>query len=539
VSQEVAGGGTVDQPAYHARRWWILAVVVFGLTVVILDTTILNVALKTIADPHRGLGASQTDLEWVLNSYTLAFAGLLITFGAIGDRIGHKRVLVAGMVVFTLGSLVSAYAQNPGELIIGRIVMGIGGSAIMPATLAVITHVFEPNERPKAIGIWGGSVGLGAAIGPVVGGSLIEHFWWGSVFLINVFIAIVAVPAMIILIPESRNANPSRLDPVGALLSVAGLVALVYGIVRGGDLGSWSAVSAWGPTALGAVILAIFVLWELRVANPTIDMRLFRNPRFTAAVGIVLLAFFATQGGLFFSAFYLQSVLNQSPFVAGLYMLSFAAAQVIFAPRSARLVRRFGARRVCGGAALVLTLAFVPFAFFMSASTPVWVFSVVFFLEGVGIANIFAPTAEVVMSSVPRAKAGAASAANNMFRQVGGALGVAVIGTVLTTIYRGGITPSLNRVAGLTSAAKDQIAASITATNGYLEQNGAAHPELAALRQTASDIFIRSMHVAGIGCLVAGALGVMIVVVWMPRHQVLKPPAAAGSAAPEPASTGR
>jgi DHA2 family multidrug resistance protein-like MFS transporter len=246
------------------------------------------------------------------------------------------------------------------------------------------------------------------------------------------------------------------------------------------------------------------------------------------------LAFFATQGGLFFSAFYLQSVLNQSPFVAGLYMLSFAAAQVIFAPRSARLVRRFGARRVCGGAALILTLAFVPFAFFMSASTPVWLFSVVFFLEGVGIANIFAPTAEVVMSSVPKEKAGAASAANNTFRQVGGALGVAVIGTVLTTIYRGGITPSLNRVAGLTAAAKDQIAASITATSGYLEQ----HPELAALRQTASDTFIRAMHVAGIVCLVAGALGVMIVLVWMPRHQVTKPAAAAGSA-PEPASTRR
>src|SRR5436305_8243722 len=193
------------QSPHHARRWWILAVVVFGLIVVILDTTVLNVALKTIADPRRGIGASQTDLEWALNSYTLVFAGLLITFGALGDRLGHKRVLVSGMVVFTIGSLIAGYAHGAAQLIVGRTVMGAGGAAIMPATLAIISHVFEPQERPKAIGIWGASVGVGAAVGPIVGGALIQHFWWGSVFLINVLVAIVAVPLMLVLVPSSRN----------------------------------------------------------------------------------------------------------------------------------------------------------------------------------------------------------------------------------------------------------------------------------------------------------------------------------------------
>src|SRR5882757_4674238 len=199
----------------HPRRWTILGVLVVTLLVVVLDNTVLNVAMRTIADPKHGLGATQSDLEWAINSYTLVFAGLLFTFGVLGDRLGRKRVLVLGMVLFGLASLASAYAQSPGQLVLARALMGIGGAAIMPATLSIISNVFDPRERGRAIGIWAGSVGLGVAIGPVVGGALLEHFWWGSVFLINVPILVAGIILTVTLVPDSRDPQPGRIDVAG------------------------------------------------------------------------------------------------------------------------------------------------------------------------------------------------------------------------------------------------------------------------------------------------------------------------------------
>jgi Na+/melibiose symporter-like transporter len=318
------------------------------------------------------------------------------------------------------------------------------------------------------------------------------------------------------------------------------VVALVYGLIRAGDLGSWSAVTVWGPLVAGAVVLTGFVLWELRVGQPAIDMALFRTPRFAGAVTTVLLIFFAAMGQLFFGAFYLQSVKGQSPLVAGLWMVPFAVAQLIFAPRSAGLVRRFGARTVGAVGAACATASFVPFLF-MTASTPMWVFGVAFFVEGVGIANIIAPMTEVVMSSVSRAKAGAASAVSNTFRQLGGAFGVAVIGTVLTGAYRAGFRPGLDRVAGLGAGVRDQISGSVTATTGYVEQNAAAHPELTGLLRPGSDAFVHAMHLATIGCVLAAGLGLVITLVLMPRHRAAAPTGqggAPGAAADAVAATG-
>src|SRR5688572_15260221 len=221
----------------HPRRWAILGVLVVSLLVVVLDNTVLNVAMKTLADPAHGLGATQSELEWAINSYTLVFAGLLFSFGVLGDRWGRKRMLLTGLVLFGLSSLLSAYAQDPGQLIAARAFMGLGGAAIMPVTLSIIANVFDPRERPKAIGIWAGSVGLAVAIGPMLGGFLLEHYWWGSVFLINVPILLLGLVAVFVLVPESRDPKPGRLDIVGVLLSVIGLVALTYGIVDGGEHG--------------------------------------------------------------------------------------------------------------------------------------------------------------------------------------------------------------------------------------------------------------------------------------------------------------
>ena len=276
----------MDTQTIYRRRWVILSVLIVSLLAIVIDNTVLNVALKTIAEPRGGLGASQSQLEWAINSYTLVFAGLLFTFGVVGDKIGRKRMLIIGLVLFGVASLLSAYSRTPDQLIFARAAMGLGGAAVMPQTLSIISNVFEPAERPRAIGLWAMAVGIGFAIGPVLGGLLLDHFWWGSVFLINVPVTALGALAAVILVPESRNHEAGGIDYVGVLLSIAGLVLLVYGIVQGGDIGSWVHPGVLGPIIGGLVILAVFGWWETRVAHPSLDVRLFRDPRLSASVGI-------------------------------------------------------------------------------------------------------------------------------------------------------------------------------------------------------------------------------------------------------------
>src|SRR5579863_2587509 len=237
----------MDSQTIYRRRWVILSVLIVGLLAIVIDNTVLNVALKTIAEPRGGLGASQSQLEWAINSYTLVFAGLLFTFGVIGDKIGRKRMLMIGLVLFGIASLLSAYSRTPEQLIFARAAMGLGGAAVMPQTLSISSNVFEPAERARAIGLWAMAVGLGVATGPVLGGVLLDHFWWGSVFLINVPVTVLGVIAVAILVPESRNPERARIDYIGVLASIVGLVLLVYGIVQGGDNGNWISAGVLGP----------------------------------------------------------------------------------------------------------------------------------------------------------------------------------------------------------------------------------------------------------------------------------------------------
>jgi EmrB/QacA subfamily drug resistance transporter len=508
---------TPTAPTGHPRRWTILAVMVISLLVVVLDNTILNVALKTIADPREGLGASQSDLEWSINSYTLVFAGLLFTAGLLGDRLGRRRLLVTGLVVFGIASLASAYAQSPGQLIGARALMGLGAAAIMPATLAIISTVFDPRERARAIGIWAGAVGLAVAIGPVVGGILLEHFWWGSVFLVNVPVVVAGVIAVAVLVPESRDPSPGRIDVAGVLLSVVGLGTFIYGIITGGDSGDWTAAGVLGPIAGGALVLAAFVLYERRVEFPALDVRLFREPRFSAAVGSVGLVFFAAMGSLFFGTFYLQLVRGYSPLQTGLLFLPFAAAQLIFAPRSAGYVARYGPKAVCAvgmGLVAVGLSAFV----LLTASTPIWVLCAVYFVMGVGMASVVAPSTESVMSTLPREKAGIGSAVSNTVRQVGGALGVAVLGSVLSQVYRGEMAGPLSVLpAGVREAASESLAATYAAAAD-------AGPAGAALLDPANGAFVHAMHWAAGGSAIAALLGMVAVLRWLPRHSVRHAP---------------
>ena len=502
----------------HPRRWTILGVLVVSLLVVVLDNTILNVAMKTIADPVHGLGASQSQLEWAINSYTLVFAGLLFTAGILGDRLGRRLVLLGGMALFGLASLASAYAQSPAQLIGARALMGIGGAAILPVTLSIIANVFEPRERGKAIGVWAGAVGLAVAIGPVVGGALLEHFWWGSVFLINVPIVIAGIIGMIAVVPESKDPSPGRIDLPGVLLSIAGLGVFVYGIITGGQHGDWGQPVVWGSVLGGLALLAAFIWYEAHTEFPALDVRLFRDPRFSAAVGAVGLIFFAAMGVMFASAFDLQLVRGYSPLQTGLLFLPFAAAQLIFAPRSAAAVARYGPKVVCAVGLGISAIALTVFVF-LTATTPIWVLAVAFFFQGVGMANVIPPTAEAVISSVPREKAGVGSAVNNTIRQIGGALGVAVLGSVLSGVYRGQIEDKLG---ALPPDARAAAAESVSATYTAAERAGAAG---AGLIEPANHAFVLAMHWAAAGSAVAAVLATLAVIRWLPRQSAPHPSA--------------
>ncbi|MFF8691976.1 MFS transporter [Streptomyces sp. NPDC015144] len=496
--------------AVHRRRWAILVVLMFSLLIVVLDNSILNVAVKTIASPApSGLGATQSQLEWAINAYTLVFAGLLFTAGLLGDRIGRKKVLLFGILLFGAGSALAAMSGSPAQLITWRALMGFGAAFVMPATLAVLMNVFEREEQPRAIGVWAGSVGVAIAIGPITGGLLLEHFWWGSIFLVNVPVVIVALIAMALLVPDSKDPNPGRTDPLGVLLSIVGLVLLVYGIIRGGQLGDFADPVVLASSIGGLLVLAGFVRYEKRSSHPALDIGYFKDPAFAAAVAAIALIFFALMGVTFFSAFYMQSVRGWSALQAGVMLLPLAASQMIFAPRARLLVDRFGARATCTGGMLLVAVGLSSFILF-DATTPVWVLCLLFFVQGTGMAHVMTPVTVSVMQSLPREKAGSGSAINNTFRQVGGALGVAVLGSVLSAVYRHGIEDHLGAVP---PAARDAAGESIEATLGIADRMGPAGASLAA---SADDAFLKAMHVTAAGSATVALLGALVVLLFLP-----------------------
>lgn len=510
---------TDSEQAGHPRRWLILGVLVVSLIVVVLDNTVLNVALKTLADPGDGLGASQSELAWMINSYTLVFAGLLFAFGVIGDRYGHKRILVAGLVVFGLASLLSAYADNPGELIGYRALMGAGAAAMMPATLSIVRAVFSDEEFPKALGVWTGAVGVGGALGPIVGGGLLERFWWGSVFLINVPIVVFGLAMIVLLAPESRG-RQGRPDLVGMALSVVALVLLTYGIIEAGDSGSWTGAEVWGTIALGLVGLALFVWWELRTPHASLDIRLFRNPRFASASAIIALVFFAMLGLFFFMTFYIQLVRDRTPLQAGLLFLAFGIGMIIFAPLSNAVVGRFGPRAVGLVSLTLVGGVFVAIAQF-GTTTPLWLLVVLFFIQAIGMANLMPPAMTTLMSSVPREQSGVASALGNTLRQVGGALGIAVLGTVMARAYQ-------SRIADSASGLPDGAQTSLPATYAAVESGAVERAAAPDLLVAANDAFIDAMQVTAYSAAAIVLVGMIIVARFFPG----KPAAASAPESP-------
>ncbi|NLT55936.1 MAG: MFS transporter [Actinomycetales bacterium] len=460
----------------HPRRWTVLAVLIVSLLIVVLDNTVLNIALPTI---QRDLGASLSQLVWSVDSYILAFATLLFTWGALGDRYGRKLVLVIGLVVFAVGSVLSAFATTPERLIAFRVVMGAGGAAVIPVTLAIITVVFPRHERGRAIGVWVGAVGGAMALGPVVGGLLLENpqwfRWlsgndWGSVFLINIPVIALGLVGVVRVVPETRDPHPRRLDVVGLAASVVGLTSLVYGIVHAGDTKDWSSASVLTPIGAGLVVLAAFVVFERHSSRMSFDVTLFADRGFTVSLASISLTFFALMGLVFTLPFYLQVLRGMSTLPAGLCFLPFAAGQLVAAPRSAALVERYGSRAVMttGMLGMVATLCVVART---TLSTPVWVLLAEFLAFGVAMGTVAAPGSTVIQNSLPLDKAGAGSAVQSTVRQVLSALGVAVIGTILGNHYADRLAPTLASLPSwFPDSAKDLLSASVATVPPVLDR---------------------------------------------------------------------
>jgi MFS transporter, DHA2 family, multidrug resistance protein len=512
----------VDAETIHARRWTILGVLMFSLVIVILDNTILNVALKTIQEDLR---ATQSDMEWAINSYTLVFAGLMFTFGVLGDRVGRKRLLLIGMVLFGAASALTAFSQGSGWLIANRALMGIGAAMIQPQTLSIIQNVFEPAERGRAIGIWAGVSGAGIALGPVTGGLLLEHFWWGSVFLINVPVALVGALATLWIVPESKDPNPKRVDPFGVVLSIAGLVLLVYGIIKGGEHGNWGSAQVLGAIFGGVAILVLFVWLEWRSRHPSLDVTLFRKPAFSASTAALALTFFAMMGTTFFLTFYWQVVRGYAPLRAGLLVVPVSIGIAFMAPRSAKLVERFGARNVIAAGMVITAAVFVTYTQ-IEQDTSVWAIELLLLAWGLGGGMVMAPATTVTMSAVPRDKAGVGSAVTNTVRMVGGSLGVAILGSVLSAVYRGRLDGAVNVLPqGLRDSASESIGGTVGAIgqvagqveNGTLPAS-AARP-LPALAETANNAFLHAMHTAVLVSVGASLVAAVVAWVFLPGRQ--------------------
>jgi EmrB/QacA subfamily drug resistance transporter len=487
----------------YDRRWWTLVVLSASLLIISLDNTILNVALPTI---ERELDASASDLQWIVDSYTLVFAGLLLTLGSLGDRFGRRLALVVGLVTFGAGSLASALATSADLLIASRALMGVGGALIMPSTLSILTNVFPAEERPKAIGIWAAVAGLGIAIGPVGGGWLIEHFDWSAVFLVNLPIVAVALAAIPALVPESRDPGQSRLDPLGAVLSTTGLGVLTWAIIEGQH--GWTDAPTLAGFAVAAAALAAFVAWELRTASPMLDVRLFRIGRFSGASVSIALVFFSLFGAIFFLTMYLQEVKDYGPLAAGLRITPVAVGLVLGGPLSAKLAHRFGTRSVVAAGLTIVAGALLVMSS-MDAATGYGVIALSLVLMGFGMGTTMAPATESIMSALPLAHAGVGSAMNDTVRLVGGTLGVAILGSLLSSRYGAGMEGA---VAGLPEPARAAAEGSIGGASAVAERiGGNAGATLNSVAETAYASAMGTTLMVAAGVALVGALVAIVV----------------------------
>jgi EmrB/QacA subfamily drug resistance transporter len=512
----------MPDPTTHRRRWWILAVLIVSLFTVNLDNTILNVALPTLA---RDLHAGTSALQWMVDSYVLLFAGMLLAAGALGDRFGRRRVMLVGLVVFGAGSLASAFAPTAEVLIFLRAAMGIGGALIVPSTLSVTANVFTMEERPKAIGIWTGVSGLGIVAGPVLAGWLLEHFAWGSIFLINVPVVIVSMVGVVALVPEGRSSDSAGLDVPGTALSIGGLGALIYGVIQAPANG-WTSPFEIATFGLAALLLTGFVFRELTAADPLLDVRLLAQPAFGASVLAVLLTSFGLFGSMFFLSQYLQGVLGFGTMETGLSILPLAVAIAIFSPGGMVFARFAGTRvTVAAGMAAVAAGLLVMRQAGTHDSYPL--VAATLFLVGGGMGAAMSPLTVVMIRALPRSKQGVASAINSTARELGGAMGVAILGSLSAPVYAAGVRPVTGGLPTEAATAVGDSLAGAGAVAGFLPAQQAE-----ALMAVARAAFVDGMGAAVLVGAVVAAAGALVALAFLPGRGGRRTAEAAGEPAP-------
>ena len=510
--------GDANGNAGYARRNWTLGILSIALIIIGLDVTVLNVAIPTL---QAELNASASGLQWIINAYILVFAGVLLTMGTLGDRFGRRLAFQAGLVIFGLASVAAAISDTTSQLIIARAAQGIGGALIMPSTLSVIVDVFPREERAKAIGIWAGVAAVGIPGGMIAGGYLLENFFWGSVFLLNIPVVAVALIGSLVLIPESRDPNAKTIDWTGAIISMVSLSALIYAIIEAPEKGWLSAVTLAG-FAIAAVSGALFVWYEQRQDHPMVDLKLFKNARLSASVSAIGIAFMAMLGMMFMLTQFLQFVQGYSPLDTGYRLVPMAAGFLVGAPSSAFLVAKFNSRTVMTVGMLLVAVSVGSMAL-LDVETTYWITGSLIFLMGLGMANTMAPATDAVMAAVPEAQAGVGSALNDTVRQIGGALGVGIFGSILSSVYASSMSDA---VVGLpkevADAASNQIGAALQVA-GSLE--GTAGGELV---NAAKNSFIDGTSIVYVIAGIVALVGTAFVWRFMPKYDLV-----AGSAEAE------
>ncbi|MFI1969829.1 MFS transporter [Streptomyces cinnamoneus] len=474
-----------EKPHRNPTRWVVLGVICLAQLTVLLDNTVLTVAIPSLTEE---MGAATADIQWMINAYSLVQAGLLLTAGSAADRYGRKKMLAAGLVLFGLGSLAAAMSQTTGQLIAARAGMGVGGALLMTTTLAVVVQVFDDDERPKAIGLWGAVGSLGFAAGPLIGGALLNHFWWGSIFLINLPVALFGLLAVLKWVPESKSPSGDRPDLLGALLSTVGMTGVVFAIISG-PVHGWTSGRVLGSGVGGVAVLALFALWERRCPYPMLDMHFFRNSRFTGAVAGGILVAFGMGGSFFLLTQHLQLVLHYDPLETGLRMTPLALVIVVLnlTGVGARLLPKVGTPVAIAGGMGLLAAGLASIAVLGAHAYGGMLLGLI--LMGVGISLSMPAMANAIMSAIPPEKAGVGAGVNGTLQECGNGLGVAVLGAVLNSRFAA-LLPAVAAGAGSLPAALSKA-------------------DTAAERSEIQDAFasgVQASQLVGAGAVLAGGL---------------------------------
>lgn len=498
----------IDPKTYH-RRWWILGTLCLTLLGVMLANSSLNMALPMMSSD---LGLGQLELTWIVNVYTLVFASLLFIAGAVGDRYGRKLAMQIGLAIFTAGSIYAGFfAQNGTELIISRIVMGIGGAFVMPTTLSIINNTFPKKERPRAVAIWGAVAGVGMMFGSVISGILLEHFTWHSLFIFSAIVAVVGLIANQVLAHESKDEKESPVDWLGGLLSAVGIFGIVYGITEAPSTGLGDPLVLTSLVG-GIVSIILFVLWELRAKSPMLDMKLFKNRGFAVSSLTLTLVFLAMSGVFFSMSQLMQLVMGYSPLESSLLTIPLMLPMMFFSPVVPNIVKKFGARLTIAVGLAVTAAAFVGMSFW-TKDLAYWQLAVTMVVMMLGISLAMTPGTNILMSSVPRNRSGMGSAMNDTTRELGGALGVAVLGAILSATYESQIRDTASRFVG---PAKDGLESSLAVALKVAEQLGPMAKEVA---DKAMDAFMAGISAAAIIAAIIIFTSAVIAYIGLPKHQ--------------------